>query len=283
MQRITVFVLTVVLGGLLPGCATSMNTMHPARVLPKGSWHVGYGVGANIPAGPIWSALMSVVRISDDLADGQTLSEDRADRLLESALAIAVSPPTGTNEIQVRYGLGRRLELGLKWAISSIWADLRYQLFDTDVHGADGWTGSVGLGVGYNYFSGVIFDVLKYVDIDGFKKVDLKVPLLFGRSWGGQHRFFRLWMGPLLIASWYQLDEKLGRDYLDSGTPLVGTTSGWWFHGGAQVGIAGGYRWVWVMLELTVTYLKAHASLLGRRYDLGGVVVAPMLGLMTRF
>jgi hypothetical protein len=184
---------------------------------------------------------------------------------------------------QVRYGVGHRMEVGLKWAISSIHADWRYQFLDTDTEGTRGWNGSVGLGVGYNYFSGVIFDLLEYVDIDRFRKVDLKVPLLFGRSWGGKHRFFRLWMGPVLIASWYQLDEKLNQDHLDSGTPLVGSTSGWWFHAGGQVGMAAGYRWIWAVLELTVTYLRAHATILDHRYALGGVIVAPMVGLMTRF
>ena len=264
------------------GCATTLSNFHPADTLQKNKFHVSYGAGVNLPVSTTGRALFKLLDLNDKIGNNESLTDEEKKDLLRYGLAIAINPPTGSNEFQFRYGLGSGFEVGVKWAISTLITDVRYQFLDTDGEGPSGWNGSIGVGVGYTFFEGVLFDILKYLNIDDFYRVDIRIPLLFGKTFGGERKIFHLWMGPMFIASWYMVDEALSMEVSESEN-MVEETSGWWFYINHQIGGAVGYKYVWLSFELNVAYLYAKATILGEETDLGGVIVFPLLGVIARF
>lgn len=263
-------------------CATTLTNFHPADTLKKNQVQISYGAGLNFPASTLGEALSTILDLNDKIREGEEITEEEQKKLLKCGLAIAINPPTGSNEFQFRYGFGGKFELGVKWAISALITDLRYQFMDTDGEGPSGWNGSIGFGIGYTFFEGVLFDILEYLNIDDFYRVDLRIPLLFGKTFGGERRIFHLWMGPMFMASWYKVDEILGTE-VTKDKPLVGKTSGWWYYLNNQIGGAVGYKYVWLSFELNIAYLWASTTILGEEVDLSGVIVFPILGIIARF
>jgi hypothetical protein len=100
------------------------------------------------------------------------------------------------------------------------------------------------------------------------------VPVMLGRQ---PNSWLQYWFGPKFMFSALKLDENLVKlnatDDVRVNMAYLGGTAG----------IALGYKYVWVMFEMTATNLFLNAEVLAEERDLGGLVVYPAFGLMTRF
>jgi len=112
-------------------CATTLSSFHPADTLPKNSFHLSYDTGINLPISKLGDALFRMIELNITIEQKkryrQSLTEEEKKDLMKYGIALALNPPTGSNEFQLRYGLGKEFEIGLKWAISTLIGDVRYQ------------------------------------------------------------------------------------------------------------------------------------------------------------
>ena len=51
---------------------------------------------------------------------------------------------------------------------------------------------------------------------------------------------------------------------------------------GSSVGIAAGYKYVWLMLELTAGYTYCRPTVFGRERNIGGLTLYPAIGLQVK-
>jgi hypothetical protein len=235
-------------------------------------------VGVSLPVGQLIDVVDQGENLARKNSAGQTLTEAEQGELVESALALALNPPSVASELQGRYGVADNFDVGLRIA-SSITARLdgRWQFLPA----REGTiAGSLGLGVGYYAktfeISGPIESVVAVSDV---LRIEMDIPVLFG--WSG--RIGHFWFGPKLVVSRYWGDMRLA--FFDS-TVVEATARGTNLFYGAQVGGAVGYEHVWLATELTVMRLSSDARVEGPGYaadlSFGGLVIYPAIGLLVQ-
>src|SRR5690606_13046235 len=96
------------------------------------------------------------------------------------------------------------------------------------------------------------------------------VPVLFGRK----HTAVQYWFGPKYMFSSYDFKSNLGG--------LIDEAGNMHFLGGTA-GIALGYKSFWFVSEVTALNLFSREEVLGEEQNLGGLLVYPAFGFMTRF
>jgi hypothetical protein len=266
-------VLLLVLTG--SGCATALSTGQSAEALPKGKWHVGVGTDVNVSVSRIVDALDAAESVEENIRNqgpDYKPTEDEKRQYTDAAIGLALSMPGVATDVMVRYGLGRRFDVGARWTTTGLHADVKYQFLGGFAD--DGWHGALSLGYGYHSFEGIVFDVLEFLQVDDFSRHDIEVPLIFGKRFGD---FGRFWFGPKFIAAKVHVDAQLER------FDATLQTDDWIYYYGGFAGVAGGYKGLEAFAELTVVDMIAKPVILDEKRDLGGIVVMPMVGVMARF
>jgi hypothetical protein len=273
---------------LAPGCATTLSTMQTARTLAPGQVQVSGGMGVFLPVGN----LIRVVDTGKDqgreardaVEEGRpyTLSEEAQQKLLTAGVSLMVAPPGANPELMVRVGVVDRVDVGLRYSGISLRADAKVQLF----HGGDdarSYDVALGLGAARHFFSSPVLDVLEVVEMGDFSRYDVEVPLYVSVDFGD---IFKLYGAPKYVYSHTRLDARLV-DYSQQGKPVSGfdaslpATVGSHFVG-STVGMALGYRYVYLFAELTGGYVSCKPNLFGAERQLGGVTFYPAFGLAVR-
>jgi hypothetical protein len=271
----------LVLWCTLGGCAPSLATLQPAEVGPKGRLTVAAGVEVGLPTG----SLVDVVNTGQTLSErcgnqGCQLTDDQKRQIFDAGVNLASSPPSIGHHFALNYTLADRTELGLRWAGDTWRVGGRYQFLRHD----DGpFDLVVGLGIARGTTSIPLGDVLPVLSIDDFTRWTFDLPVLIGtsRSW------FRAWGGVKLAYSRFNT-----RMHMDLGAQDVTDAS---FDGTAlyvlgQGGLAVGYRWIFLAVELTMGQLNGSADasiprLMGatRGTDISGFVVYPAFAVLGEF
>ncbi len=237
-------------------------------------------LGVSIPTGAIGEAF----DIAEDLvgvAEGRELTDDEVGDLFESTTKVLLNLPSVAYELQGRYGLADRLDLGLRLALpGAIRLDGRYQIIRLQ---DSSFAGSVGLGLTYYSFEiPVPYPIDQVIEIDDFTRFELDVPVLFG--WSGEIGHF--WFGPKLVFA--SFSTAMSADLFGAQLELA-SVSGTSFYYGLQVGGAIGYKYVWFAAELTIAGVSGSADVevpaLGftRSPSFGGAVIYPAFGLLVQF
>jgi hypothetical protein len=266
----------------LAGCSSAISTLQSPDVLRPGHVSVTAGIDVAIPVSRIADVLDQASALEDKVkADpGYQPTDEEKQAYLGAALGLALNAPGPITDVMGRVGLGHGFDVGLRYSATGLHGDVKWQFWN---QGPDGWRAAVSVGYQYHRFKGLIFDLLEYIDIKDFSRHDLEIPLLVGRAFGedadGAYPGWsgRVWGGPKLIVAWVSIDAKLDQfdDTLDHDGTMV--------YVGGVVGGALGYRGIELYLEMTVMHLSAEATILGAERDLGGIVLMPSFGLMTRF
>lgn len=253
----------------LLGCSTAVSTMQPVQALPKGHVQAGMGVGVNIAPGPIVDAFQAAKAISEK--DAVDINGQDEQDFLTAGLAIALNPPGVINEYSFRYGTGYNTDIGLRYTINSFQAEGKWQFLETGDPKL--WDGALHLGVGRHIFEGFVFDVLDQLEIGDFSRSDVSSAVMFGKK---PNDFVEFWLGPKYVASFYSIDEVFET------VGAAESTSGVMHYIGGTFGLALGWKYLYVIGELSVMDLIFNADVLGQERDLGGVVIYPAAGLMLR-
>lgn len=251
------------------GCSTALSSMQPAEVLKKRQKHAAVGSGLNLAPGPI----VDIVGVGLELADEPALNEEQEQELLTASLALALNPPGVQSEYAFRYGFGYNLDAGLRYTVNAIQGDVKYQFLGTP-ESPGAWNGSVSVGYSRHLFKGSIFDVLDSLQVNDFSRSDVYASVMFGRH---PREFFQYWGGPKVIAGFYEVTSLLET------TGTVDQSQGNMLYLGGSLGAALGWKYLWLVGELSAANLIFNADVLGQERDLGGLVLYPTVGVMTRF
>jgi hypothetical protein len=283
------FLLVVTAAAFVPACASSLASMQPATVVPHLHVQAVAALDLSLPEGSV----QQIVNQANDISrraqrGGAPLSDADRNRLVESALSLFLSAPSIGPDLQLGIGLFDRLELDARYALGSWRGGLRLQLLGSP--GNSGFAATIGAGVSRFVFDFQLPDpIQQVVSIDDFTRYEVDVPLLLGWS----SNFAHLWFGPKLI--WSSLDAGIGvcTDFntMQNCTHRAqAQLSANAFFAGAQVGLALGYRLLWVAAELTVAQMWSRAdgriadgpTLASQRFEPLNTIIYPSVGLLLR-
>ncbi|MFP2933998.1 hypothetical protein ACLESO_54515, partial [Pyxidicoccus sp. 3LG] len=282
---------------LAPGCATTLSTMQTARTLAPGQVQVSGGMGVFIPVGTLVEVVDSGIDQGEEARDAvdegrpYTLTEEAQERLLTAGVALMVAPPGANPELMLRVGVVDRVDVGLRYSGISLRVDAKVHLLHGGTADREGrmepgqhsYDVALGVGAARHFFSSPVLDVLEVVQMGDFSRYDVEVPLYLSADFGD---IFKLYGAPKYVYSHTRLDARLV-DYSREGKPVTGfdaalpATVGSHFVG-STVGMALGYRYVYLFAELTGGYIFCNPVLFGEKLNLGGVTVFPAFGIAVR-
>lgn len=280
---------------LVTGCASNLSTMQTAKPLTRGQFQVSLGAGAFIPVGQIGTAIDIGINQGKELEravrnnEPVHLSEEDQQRILTSGVALAVAPPGLVHEVMIRAGLADDLDVGLRYSGVSLRLDTKFRFF----HSGDGeevqenarrsFDMAIGLAGARHSFEGPVFDLLKIVKLDDFKRYDVEVPLYISTDFGD---ILRLYAAPKYVYSHTSLDEQLV-NYAEQGYDVSGfdvrlPASVKSEFVGSTFGVSVGYKYVHVFAEITGGYTFCKPFLFGQQRNLGGATFYPAVGIAFR-
>ncbi|MFL5349670.1 MAG: hypothetical protein ACJ8AT_33150 [Hyalangium sp.] len=280
---------------LVTGCASNLSTLQTAKPLARGQFQVSLGAGAFVSAGQIGNAIELGIDQGKALDravrnhEPVRISEEDQQRMLTSGVALAVAPPGLVHEVMLRAGLADNLDVGLRYSGISWRADAKFRFF----HSGDGeevqenarrsFDMAIGLAGARHSFEGPVFDLLKIVKLDDFKRYDVEVPLYMSTDFGD---ILRLYAAPKYIYSHTSLDEQLvnyaeqGYDVSGFDVRLPAKVKSEFV--GSTFGISVGYKYVHVFAEFTGGYTFCKPFLFGQQRNLGGATLYPAIGIAFR-
>ncbi len=305
-------------GWLASGCAANLATLVDAETVAPKKVHVNFGYGVFLPLGPVAklaeAGLTEAKRLGDLAKTGQNppLGDAEKRTLLDAGVAIALMPPSTGWEVQARTGIIDNLDIGLRYSVNQVRGDVRYRLYHSELWeppeaqpaATAGETGlkekvasalapdkrlrsydaTVQLGVSRYLFKNIIFELLDFVKLGDFSRWDFDLTLTWGLD---IRRIFKFYGGPKVIYTRFKMDENLyeiSKFAGDQGLPILTESidHDMWFFG-AVAGIAAGYKWVFVFLELTGGYTYSRPVVLGEERDIGGPTLYPTIAIAAKF
>lgn len=101
--------------------------MQPATVVPHKHVHGVVGYGISVPVGGIARSIGEAKDAARRAENGEPLTDEERDRLIETSVGLALNPPSFGNEFQLGYGIMKNVELDVRYAVSSWRLGARYQ------------------------------------------------------------------------------------------------------------------------------------------------------------
>ncbi len=275
------------------GCATTLSTLDTARPTPVGKVRFDVGRGVHLPVGSIvkGAAAATSGAVQSIRAGKATISPEDAERLYEAGLATAINLPSDNLEFMVRTGLMEDVDVGLRYSVTALRLDLKYRFFHAGVDDlGKNHNLSIGVGVSKYLFNNPVFEALEYVKIDDFSRWDVEVPLLY--SWEYKS-YFAFYGGFKYIFTSFELDPNLYEiqkhvSNMANIAPLTDSVRSSMHLFGGTIGLAGGWKHVWIYTELTAGYTYLRPSLYSfvdgksRQRNLDGFSVYPAIGVVWR-
>lgn len=270
---------------LTSGCATSLATRQTARTLDPGHFSVDAAVGAEVPLGTLAQVTVAGEQQTQKLLAAvasrtpyAVTDQDKQD-LIAAAVALLVNPPSVDWEGGVRAGVLPNLDAGLRYSVNALRGDLKYRFFQK-VDGDQRTDVAIGLSVSKYLFSSPLFDALEFVNLGDFSRWDIEVPVYISHEWGDVVRLYgcakyiysRTEVDENLVSTSEQASFLTGLDFQLSDTVHTHFL-------GATAGLKVGYRWVYVVGELTAGYALGSVRVLGADRPLSGLILFPALGV----
>ncbi len=280
------------------GCASTLSSFQTAQTIGRGHVQVTAGTGLYVPLGPPARIAAQGVKQAADAAgqgSGYALSEADQQELLSAGIALAVFPPSQQYEVAVRTGILDDLDVGLRYSLSAWRLDTKYRFFHRGddvlasarsgppIHRRKSFDMAMGLGVSRYSFDHPAVEVLDFLQLANFSRWDIEVPLYASADLGD---IFKVYVGPKYLYSRTGFDGRLMRASVVaqdlSGQPLQLPAVVNAHFVGSSAGIALGYRYVHLLVELTGGYTFCEPALFGMRRNLGGPTLYPAVGLNVK-
>lgn len=264
---------------VLSGCAPALSTMTPAETTPARHVRGSVGIGVSVPTGTLGTLFGDAEDLAHRAVAREMLTDAQKRTLISDTAAILFNPPSVSFEVQGRYGISRRFDVGFRFATGALRLDGRFLALPPD----NGRIGiSVGIGLGYYALEIPVPSPLdEIIEIDDFTRYEIDLPLLAGWTW----RFGHLWFGPKLVYTHYSTAMRATFPFDSS--MLSADVGGSSFYYGAQIGGAVGYRYVWLAAELSLMGVTGSATLegFGEKLDVsfGDFVLYPAVALLVQF
>lgn len=279
----------------LSGCATNLGMLQTARTLDPGHVRASVGAGIYVPAGQVIALAGTGVELAKkgtealDRGEQFVFTEDEEEALLSCGLALATMPPSALFQADLRVGIVRNLDAGLRVATNAVRLDAKYRLLHSGDEGAEKPIGrstdlALDVGVSKYLFTSPVVNMLGYVSLDHFDRWDFEGSLVlshdlskwFGLYGGLRYQYSRTTMDENLVKlSW--VAGELTRTDVSVPAALDAHVAG------GTVGMRAGHPYLSLLLEVTAGHTVALARVLGRSRDLGGLTLYPAIGLASQF
>jgi hypothetical protein len=214
---------------MLASCAPSLSTFQTASVPAKGHFAVAAGFEGSIPIGGLIDAIDTGKDVGKKVENGQPLTTDDKWRAFDAGMQLLLSPPSGGYHLSAAYVPVEKLEVSLRYAGSALRLGTRYQLVDRETGPFDM---SAGIGVSRFTYALPISDYIPVLKMDDFTRWQIDVPVLIGM----QNRFFRCWVGPRFVATFF--DTRLTLELPAGESPVLASMSGSAYYLGGQAASA---------------------------------------------
>jgi hypothetical protein len=297
MQKPLLFY-AVMLGAIFQGCSAPRSVGLDAVATPKGHFAIGGETGFTAPTQTVRSLYGTLEDQVQDLANDQNdtvaISATELNQMVEALFAYSLDPMGARTEVWLRYGIGYDLDAGYRFASGAHAFDVRWQFLSppqdtTKKASIKGWNGSLALqycGQSYDLPSVAFLDKLQSILRYEFKRKDLLVPLIFGKTMGENGRLGSYNLGLVYNHTWItygseilNLVEKLDENTVRPFKDLNGEASIPSY--GAFTNVRLGWSRVFLVGALAVYYQNyGKFELFGEEtVELKGWTILPSLGL----
>ena len=262
--------------------------MDTARTTPRGHVQANVAQGVFLPVG----AALTLITAGKDAGVSATKrkpTDAEMGAIADAAIPLALTPPGALFEIALRSGIVEDLDVGLRYATTSVKLDVKYRFFHSGDDAEASKHASIGFGASKYLFKNPIFDLLERVKIDDFSRFDLDFPVRY--SWEFKEAF-AFYAGAKYQLTRFTFSEKLFQlqeDASANGAPsFVGEVKSTMHYFGGSVGIMAGYKYAFVALELNGGYFQSSPSYFSfqtgkiEEHKVGGVTLYPAIGLVFR-
>ena len=263
---------------LLPtACSTTLSNMTPAKAYEPGEIQVVAAMALQGNSNLAASVVDAAQGPSDEFGSDGTISEQEFDRWITNIATFTLFRPAITPEIMLRFGLTDKIlegmDLGIKTNFSAYKIDLKTQLWESlDAASA------LSLSLGYTYNSDLVASAVSFITFTDFTRHDLTTHLAWGREFGD---IGRISLGPHLVASLVNAEQNLpdqieGRlsDEARANNPNVFFNNELILYAGANAMGMIGYKHVFLVLDLSLHWMRFQPEIFGDTRDLDGLSVS---------
>ncbi len=256
---------------LLAGCAGSSPLLHPAHALKAGDVRAMGGLSGNAIVGPAAGSIRDAANAAAQNGSQPVASSAYSDGVLaDVAIAPGIAPFVGA-----RVGVGSDFEGGIAYTGRGARLDLR-KAFPM------GKQDRIALSVGAAFraaFLGRGAESLPGVPTNGLFGWGFDVPLLIG--WRSAASLYQVWAGVRAGLDHYSIEPRSTEPV---GAPeLPGRLSANRFFAGGVVGLAIGFRYVHVALELDAQFESVWGSFGGVSGAVQGATLVPASAVWIDF
>lgn len=271
---------------IVAGCVSPVSQMQTARTLPPRETRLH--VGASVPissrfAQELVDAIdLATNRLRDARNANRPITEAEQRQAIESAAALLLLQPTLVPELGLRVGVFDHVDAGLQVAGPTFRLDGKWHAVDMPGKGhmavQAAYTHHTGIGAS---IAGSVFSLFESLRLVEYSRRDLELAVL--ASTEDQGRTMSFYGGLRYFLAMPRIESQLASGLeTETGTPLVSTDTN--IHElGATGGIRLGTGRVALMAELTVLWMVFAPEIFGQESDLGGLIVAPAVGVSVNF
>lgn len=295
IMRLWTVVLLLAIG---TGCATNLSTLQTAKPIRRGQVEVQGAVGAYANLGPIvglvGEAAHHAIKAKEAAENKEQyeLTEEEIEAAATAAFGIAIFMPSTGYQVSARTGILKDdMDIGLRYSGNAVRVDSKYRFYhwgveteDVPMHKRTSVDVAVGLGVSRFIFEHPAFKALEYIRLDDFSRWDIDATLYSSFDFGD---IFKIYLTPKYLWSRTSLDPTLvniSRQASNIAETDLRIPSTVYMHFiGASGGIAAGYKYAHLYLELTSGYTICRPKVAGKERRLDGVTLYPAVGLALKF
>ncbi len=265
-------------------CVTSTTMLQTAR--PADGGRVGLGMSVPISTRFVSELAGLAGTASDRLSEaedaGRPVTEEEQQEAMEALMATVLFQSPPVTELSGRVGLADDLDFGLRFAGPAIRGDAKYDFLGA----SDDHLHLAGI-LGYAYHTDIgasiassVYGLAERFDLAEYSRHDLDAALLLSNDSGS---WFTGYLGARYLAAFASFEGRLA-DALEAESGRIRTdTSAVIHHVGGTAGMQASVYWFRFLLELTVLKVFFEPTILGRRFDLGGYLISPGVGIAAEF
>ena len=284
---VLLFALTAAVIASAAGCTSAVTQLQRGKTLDRLQFEVNVGMSAPISGKAVQSIIdaeeVLSQRIDNANTQGTTLTEADARALTEVAAAVLLFTPIPSTELSVRGGIGWGVDVGLRITGPRTQVDAKWQALHARQHGLD-----LGVSLAVASHSSPApslwesaFSVAESLKIAEYKRRDVTLSLIGSRDFND------------IFSAWFAL--AYSRSSIVIGSALQGVAANAnidpsaleidevMHQYGGQLGCRVGYKYVFLLIEVSVMQADFSPTILGEKLELSGLIVTPSLALQATF